>query len=456
MHIVHVASEFAPVAKVGGLGDVISGLSSALADLGHKITVFLPKYDSIDETSLEELHVIEESFSIEENHTAIQNRIWSASYNGLELILIDPDHPKKYFARGKIYQEPDDNDRFLYFCKAVSNYLEKKLPDVVHLHDWPSAACSLFLKGIVRTVFTIHNLQHQGRCGPFNLDRLGLDYDEEQIRDHEYNEALNLLRGAIYASTMITTVSPTYLQEILTPEQGCGLDADLKRNKKKLKGILNGLDTKYWDPNQDLQIEKKYSSESWPEGKKINKQRLKEKLGLPEGNQPLVVSVSRLVPQKGPDLIHYGALKTVELGGQFALLGSGDPEIEAEFHDLASHPNMAIRLDYDEPLAHLFYAGGDMFLMPSIYEPCGISQMIAMRYGCVPLVRTTGGLKDTVFDGKNGFTFEIPDNKGVSSVLEKGFSTFSSEEWQDLVRSGMNGDYSWDTAAKKYLGIYAG
>lgn len=454
MDIVHVASEFAPFAKVGGLGDVITGLSKALAKSGHNVTIFLPKYDCMDYEKIEHLKVLSENFSVEENNVAIPCTLWSGQYGSLHLIFFEPHHPKSYFERGVIYGEIDDNDRFLFFCKAASTYLKKTSPNVVHLHDWPSAACSLFLKNSIRTVFTIHNLQHQGRCGPFNLQRLGISYEEDQMRDLEYSEAINLLKGALYASNVITTVSPTYLQEILTPEEGCGLNEDLLKNKKKLHGILNGIDVEYWDPAADPFLNQKYGHHSWLEGKRINKGRLQKQLGFEESNKPLVIAVTRLATQKGPDLILYGAEKTVDLGGQFALLGSGDPEIAAEFKELSSHPDISATIGYDESLAHLFYAAADMLLMPSIFEPCGLTQMIALRYGCVPLVRATGGLRDTIIEGKNGFLFDVPDNKGVASVLEKGFSTYPTEDWVDLVRNGMSGDYSWDKAAEKYLEVY--
>lgn len=454
MDIAHVASELAPFAKVGGLGDVITGLSRALAKAGHSVIIFLPKYDCMEYDQIEDLQVFLENFSVEENNIAIPNTLWSGKFGDLHLIFIEPHHPKAYFERGVIYGESDDNDRFLFFCKVASTYLKDHLPDVVHLHDWPSAACSLFLKNVVRTVFTIHNLQHQGRCGPFNLERLGLSYEEDLMRDLEYSEALNLLKGAIYNSSIVTTVSPSYLKEILTPEEGCGLDGDLQKNKKKLHGILNGIDIDYWNPETDSQLEQQYGEDSWLEGKKLNKQHLQKKLGLEENNKPLVISVTRLVPQKGPDLLLYGAEKTIELGGQFAILGSGEPEMEAEFEELSKHPGIAVRIGYDEPLAHLFYAAGDMLLMPSIFEPCGLTQMIALRYGCVPLVRATGGLRDTITEGKNGFLFDVPDNKGVANVLEKAFSIYPTEYWVDFVRHGMSSDFSWEKAAEKYLEIY--
>ncbi len=455
MDIVHVASEFAPIAKVGGLADVISGLSKALAKKGHRVTIFLPKYDCLDDSLIEDLQVLQKSFPIEESGVLIQNTLWSAKYDGIDLILVEAHHPRDYFKRGKIYGEEDDSDRFLFFCKVASTYLSKHLPDVVHLHDWPTSSCSLFLKNSVRTVFTIHNLHHQGRCAPFNLERIGLAYEEDEMRDTQYDEAINLLRGAISSSNVITTVSPTYMKEILTPDCGCGLHEDLQKNKKKLKGILNGIDTDYWNPETDSFLVEKYNLETQKAGKKANKRKIQKHLGLPAEDLPLVTAITRLAPQKGPDLISYGINKTIELGGQFVLLGSThDPDMRKEFQELADHPNIAICLDFDDALSHQLYAASDMLLMPSIFEPCGLAQMIALRYGSIPLVRATGGLKDTIFDGKNGFTFSIPDNKGVAEVLEKGFTAYKTEEWDTLISAGMQANLSWDASVDQYLEIY--
>lgn len=455
MHIVHITSEFAPIAKVGGLADALGGLSKALAQLGEKITVVLPRYDCIDYGCVEELRPIEEQIDVREGNVTIHNSLWSAQCDGTELIFIEPHHPKAYFERGRIYGEFDDNDRFLYFCKVATSYIKKIKPDVVHLHDWPAAGCSLLLKRKIKTVFTIHNLQHQGVCADFNLQRLDISSDDLDIQDTQHDRAINLLRGALYYSDVITTVSPTYQKEILTAENGCGLEGDLLKNQKKLKGILNGIDTQYWDPSNDPFLRKQYSLPTYQSGKEINKRHLQRHFGLSEDDCPLVISVTRLVAQKAPDLIEYGMEKTVELGGQFALLGtSNDPEVLETFMRYQDHPNIAVHLKYDETLSHLFYSAGDFFFMPSIFEPCGLSQMISLRYGTVPIVHATGGLKDTIFDGKNGFTFSVPDNKGVAEALERAFAKYRQEEWNQLIENGMSSDLGWEQSAKKYRKLY--
>ena len=457
MDIVHVASELAPVAKVGGLADVIYGLSNALAKKGHRVRIILPKYDSLDEHGITDLHILEDNVGIEENQILIQNTLWSAKLGDLECILVEDHHPKHYFKRGVIYEEPDDNDRFLYFCKVATTYLEKGLPDVVHLHDWPTAGCALMLQGKVKTVFTIHCLDHQGVCASFNFERLNIPFDPNLLRDPVELDAMNLVKGAIHTANVLTTVSPTYAKEILTPEEGEDLDEDLLQHKKQLKGILNGIDINYWNPQTDPFLAKQFSYDQVKESKAENRKKVQMQLGLNQADgKPLVVAITRLVSQKGPDLIAYGIERTIELGGQFVLLGSTtDPDIRDQFDAFDSNPDVAISFEYDEPLSHLLYAASDLFLMPSIFEPCGLTQMIAMRYGSIPLVRSTGGLKDTVIDGENGFTFDIPDNKGVSSVLEKGFEAFqNSEKRLALIEKGMQADWSWDKPADQYLELY--
>lgn len=456
MEIVHIASELAPIAKVGGLGDVIYGLSKAQMKLGHQVTVYLPKYDCLDYGALENLTPLGNLFA-EENGTMISNTLWSAQFHGLNLVLIEPHDPHGYFHRTKIYGEKDDNDRFLYFCKAAGIALENHPPDVVHLHDWPTAGFALLRKHSSKIVFTIHNLQHQGVCAPFNLTRLGIPFNKEELRDPKHTDALNLMRGAFRFSDLITAVSPTYAQEILTPEGGFGLEEDLKRAQHKLVGILNGIDTDYWNPETDPMLAVNYSQKTRVEGKRGNKRHIQEFLNLTRSeSRPLVVAVTRLVPQKGPDLIEYGIQKTLELGGQFVLLGTTrDPATQKQFEGIKPHPDLVIKLDYNETLSHLLYAASDLFLMPSIFEPCGLSQMIALRYGSIPLVRETGGLKDTIFDGKNGFTFTSADKKGVDHALERAFAAMKTERWPALIDVGMGADLSWDRSAKKYLTSYS-
>ncbi len=456
MDIVQIASELAPIAKVGGLGDVLHGLSVALARKGHRVRVFLPKYDCIDYHLVDDLHVLENNLLIKDGQDTISNTLWAGKCHGLELILVEGHHPKNYFERKKIYGETDDSARFLYFCKVTSTYLNSQSPDIIQLHDWPTAASVLFLETTAKTVFTIHNLAHQGHCMISQLQDLGAYFNEKELQDPIEGDHLNLMKAALDQCDILTTVSPSYMEEILTPGEGCGLEKTLKKNRKKLHGILNGIETEYWNPSSDPFLIKTYDFESHKLGKLENKQHIQKHFNLSlDPSKPLVAAITRLAPQKGPDLILYGIEKTLKLGGQFVLIGSnGDSEIERALSELENHPDVALHLEYNEPLSHLLYAASDLFLMPSIFEPCGLAQMIAMRYGSVPLVRATGGLKDTVFDEKNGFTFTPPDNKGVDSVLEKAFSVFGTETWENLIQEGMSADLSWEKSAEKYLELF--
>jgi len=467
MDIVHITSELAPIAKVGGLGDVLYGLSKALVQKGHRVRIFLPKYDILDYHLIEELQVAEKNLTFTENEKSISNTLWRGKCHDLELYLIETHHPRAYFDREKIYGEEDDTDRFSFFCKVACEVLLREPPDIIHLHDWMTAFCTLFFKEKKhpKIVFTIHNLEHQGRCAPFNVERLGYSSVDEKLQDPIYDDTLNLLKGALYYSDALTVVSPTYMKEIQTSEHGLGLEKDLIENKKKLTGILNGIDAHYWNPEKDSFLVQRYRIAEIKQGKRENKIHVQEHLGLPQDeNKPLVVSITRLVPQKGIDLIEYGIEKTIELGGQFVLLGSTtDPELRAQFERWKNKPQVAIRLEYDEPFSHILYAASDMLLMPSIFEPCGLSQMISLRYGSVPLVHATGGLKDTIVDSEqkskrkpNGFVFTTPDNKGVDSVLERAFHLYreSPDKWDELVQNGMQEDFSWNVSADKYIEVY--
>jgi len=466
VEIVHIASEFAPFAKVGGLGDAVAGLTGALVEKGHSVEVFLPKYDIIDTSILENLRKVDTLLLFEQDEQ-ITTTLWQASFRGVSLTLVDPD---PYFKEGKIYGNSDDTKAFLFFCKVVAKALSQreKSPDIFHAHDWMTGAALLFLEKPhePKTLFTIHNLKYQGKCAPSYLEHLRLAYDEEVLSDPVNSEDLNLLKGGITFSDQTTAVSPSYAEEILSPDGGFGLEQFLTQNKTKITGVLNGIDTTYWDPNTDPSLISTYSAEAPLPGKLANKRYIQKTLGLtPSDTSPLVVSITRLVPQKGPDLIEYGIEKCAEIGGQFVLLGScSDPETEKQFTELKRRferdPHIAIHLGYDEKLSHLLFAASDMFFMPSLFEPCGLTQMIAMRYGSIPLAHATGGLKDTIFDPEtskepNGFLFRVPDNKGVSSVLERAFSLFAEKEsWNQLMLRGMEADLSWNASASKYLKLY--
>lgn len=492
MYIVHIASELAPVAKVGGLADVVHGLSKELAK-EHQVEIILPKYDGLDPKHLKDLHIEQKELWITEGAAHYNNTVWSAQVDGLKTFFIEAHGPRTYFNRGKIYGCVDDIERFLYFCKAALEHLLKagKKPDILHIHDWPTALIAPLYKerysllGLKAKaiVFTIHNLRHQEKCPPQLLTSLGLPGEnyltKDKMQDPFFPKLINILKGGIVYADGVTTVSPTYEKEIKTPEGGCGLHEVLLESQSKLKGILNGIDETLWNPEKDPHLIKQYCTHNIDNPKKLeailqakeeNRKHLCFSLNMSQEKRPLVASVTRLVLQKGPDLILHGLLKTLEKGGQFILLGSVfDPAMEEAFEEvkktLSQNKNISIRLENDESLAHLIFASADMFLIPSIFEPCGLTQLIALRYGAVPLARLTGGLADTVFDvdtsskpldQRNGFTFEFPDSQGVDWALGRALECWKKDQpkWHTIMQQGMRYDFSWKNSAAEYLKVY--
>ena len=492
MYIVQIASELSPVAKVGGLGDVVYGLSKELLRLGNQVEIILPKYDCLQSQSLKDLKVEQDEVWSYDGPYRFKNTIWSATVDDLKVLFIESHHPQRFFDRGVIYGAGDDIDRFTYFCRAAMEYLFKagKHPDAIHVHDWPTALVPALYKemyidlgaSIGGTVLTIHNMEHQGRCQPFNVSKTGLNGESylsfDKMQDPYFPNELNLLKGGIVYADKITTVSPTYEKEIQTPQGGFGLESVLITHRNKLKGILNGIDEDYWNPEKDPHLMQPYPTDaidqstltSVLEAKKKNKQHLRAHLGLKESDAPIVAAISRLVPQKSPELIKYALRLTLKKGGQFVLLGSTPilsihQEFEALQADLKNNENAVVLLDKDEALAHQIYASADMLVIPSLFEPCGLTQLIALKYGTVPIARLTGGLADTVFDvdtslkptiEPNGFTFNNPDRKGVERALNRAINCYKKnpQKWQSLMIHGMKQDYSWKSAALQYLALY--
>lgn len=475
MRIVHIAAEFAPIAKAGGLGEVVLGLSRESARAGNQVEVILPKYDFIDHSKLLNLQIEVPHFKC----LNFQNSMWSAISEECSLHLLEARHPAGYFHRGKIYNCADDLTRFIYFSRASLEYLLLKNEpiDVLHLHDWHTALCAPLVKTLFQQlkikaiVLSIHNVEYQGKCAISDLEAIGLDGSyylaKERLQDDnpQFPDSINLLKGGIVYSDAIVPVSPTYAEEILTPKYGFNLDGCLKKHKEKITGILNGIDTKIWDPSTDSHLKIHYTPESAQKGKTANK-----KLFPVSQNGPWVGAITRLVPQKGPELLEEALKKTVELGGSFLLLGSSPiPELQQHFNDLkAKYKNNSqvfLHYEYDETMAHALYAALDLLLVPSHFEPCGLTQLIGMRYGAVPIVRSTGGLKDTVFDcedtqviasKRNGFTFSRATKPSMNAALLRAFQLFRKEplNFQSLVRRGMQSDFSWKKPAQQYFRLY--
>ncbi|KAH7365325.1 hypothetical protein KP509_18G020900 [Ceratopteris richardii] len=444
MKVVHISVEMAPVAKVGGLGDVVTSLSRAIQDLGHSVEVILPKYDCL---KYNHIHNLQEKESFFWGNTMI--RVWNGTVEGLPVIFLEPENGM--FWAGCVYGRRDDGHRFGFFCHAALEYLLRsgRRPDIIHCHDWSSAPVSWLFKeqykqsnlADARVVFTIHNL--------------------------EFGTAL--IGKAMAFADKATTVSETYASEV------SGNPA-IAPHLSKFCGIRNGIDLDIWDPYNDPYIPLPYSSENVAEGKKAAKKELQSKLGLSQTDRPLVGIITRLTAQKGIHLIKHAIWRTLDRNGQVVLLGSApDPRIQNDFSNLAndlhnSRGDMArLCLHYDEPLSHLIYAAADFTLIPSMFEPCGLTQLIAMRYGSIPVVRRTGGLNDTVFDvdhdreraayhgiEPNGFSFDGTDPPAVDYALNRGLSAwYDARDWfNDLCRQVMEQDWSWNRPALDYIELY--
>ncbi|KAE8689869.1 putative starch synthase 4 [Hibiscus syriacus] len=485
LHIIHIAAEMAPVAKVGGLGDVVTGLGKALQKRGHLVEIVLPKYDCMQYDRICDLRALDATVNSYFDDKLFQNKVWTCTVEGLPVYFIEPHHPNKFFWRGQYYGEHDDFKRFSFFSRAALELILQagKKPDIIHCHDWQTAFVAPLYwdlyapRGLnsARICFTCHNFDYQGTAPASELASCGLDVYQlnrpDRMQDNSAHDIVNPIKGAIVFSNIVTTVSPTYAQEVRTAEGGRGLHSTLNFYSKKFLGILNGIDTESWNPATDMFLKVQYSAYGL-QGKEENKDSMRRLLGLSSADDrtPLVGCITRLVPQKGVHLIRHAIYRTLEMGGQFVLLGSSPvPHIQREFEGIANqfqnHEHIRLILKYDESLSRYIYAASDMFIIPSIFEPCGLTQMIAMRYGSVPIVRKTGGLNDSVFDVdddmiphqcRNGFTFTTADEQGLNGAMERAFNLYKTdnESWQQLVRKIMNIDFGWESSASQYEELY--
>jgi starch synthase len=492
MHNIHIASELAPLAKVGGLGDVVLGLCRELSWKGNDIDIIIPKYDCMDSEQIRDLTIYAKDIPSFYQGEWFSNTIWVGWVENLKVYFIDPHHPRFFFTRGCFYGCEDDIERYLYFSRAALEFMYKcgLSPDIIHIHDWQTAIIApLYVDmyqplGFVKPkiVFTIHNMEYQGKCAHRDLSFIGLDgayyQQKSKMQDNLYPNLVNLLKGGIVYSDFITTVSPGYAKEVLTAEGGRGLESTLLEHQEKFKGILNGIDFSYWNPEIDRFLPVHFSSREMPATKKDRstidkkgylKKLLRQQLNLAEDYRPIIGCITRLVPQKGIELIKHVINHIVAKKGQFVLLGSSPiPSISAEFHQLkhqyTDHPHIHIALQHQEELAHMIYAACDMFIVPSIFEPCGLTQMIALKYGTIPIVRKTGGLADTIFDidygepieQRNGYTFEYANATGIDSALDRAIECWfgNPEKWHQSVISGMQIDFSWNQPSNLYLEVY--
>jgi starch synthase len=470
MRILMVASEAAPFAKTGGLADVVGALPRALGRLGHAVDVVMPRYRGLDAGAPVARVTVPLGGQVAEA------AIWAAS--GPESRTLFIDHPA-YFDRDYLYgavghDYRDNPERFAFLCRAALEWAASsdRQYDVLHGHDWQAGllpvlqrqAASPRLQGLPY-VCTIHNLAYQGIFDASWLPRLGLGWEWMNINALEFWNRISLLKGGIVFSRLITTVSPRYAEEIQTPEYGFGFDGILRNRSADLVGILNGIDYDQWDPARDPHLPEPFDA-SRLDGKQASRRAVLEAFGLPPdpgGKRPLVGMISRLVDQKGFDLLAELSDELPRLEASFVLLGTGERRYEDLWLALAARnpDRVAARIGFDEPMAHLIEGGADLFLMPSRFEPCGLNQMYSLRYGTPPVVRATGGLYDTVqnFDkitgSGTGFTFEKYSPQALLSTLRWALETFEDRAvWRRIQLAGMQRDFSWETSAREYVKVY--
>lgn len=483
LNILFVSSEVEPFAKTGGLADVSSALPKAIKESGHEIRIMMPRYRFISERKFK-LHDIIRLKDIpipvgKGNELGnVKSSFISNLKDKVQVYFLDN---AKFFGRDGIYQSPvgkkdyqDNDERFIFFCRGVLETLKRLgwQPDIIHCNDWQTGLIPGYLKTLyaddpffknIRTVFTIHNMAYQGSFAKESFDKSGLPSSLWNPEGVEAYGKFNFLKTALFLSDSITTVSRKYAEEICSSaELGAGLNGLLTHRKKDLHGILNGIDYQQWNPLSDNHIYRKYDLKSL-EAKCDNKKALTKRFNLEYNeNVPLVGAISRLVEQKGFDLVLDAMEEMMKMDLQFVLLGSGDPKVEKKFeaYQKKHAGKMGIFFGFDEELAHLIEAGSDLFLMPSRYEPCGLNQMYSMRYGTIPVVRATGGLDDTVEDyvgnGKGtGVKFDKYDPKELLKAIQRGIKIYQQqEEWKKIMRNGMTKDFSWEHSARKYVGLY--
>lgn len=484
LFIVHIAPEMAPVAKVGGLADVVFGLTGELGSRGNQVEVILPLYDTLRRDHVWDLQEAYRDLWVPWYDGAIHCTVFSGHVHGRNCFFIESHSQDDFFNRGSIYGFEDDVLRYAFFSRAAMEFLWKsgRHPDIIHCHDWQTALAPIFLYEIYqqlgmshpRVCFTIHNFSHQGLSGMEMLKASGLHrperfFDYERLQDNNNPLALNLLKGGIVYSNFITTVSPRYAFETKEQEQGFGLESTLHTHQIKYGGVVNGIDYQAWNPQQDSYIPAAYGPDS-VDGKYVNKRALRRRLMLADNEKPIVAFIGRLDPQKGLDLVRHAIFHTLERGAQFVLLGSSpDPLINEDFWGLKrmlnDSPDCHLEIGFNEELAHLIYAGSDMMLVPSRFEPCGLTQLIALRYGTVPVVREVGGLADTIADKdhshlplheRNGYVFQDYSNVALESALGRAIACYFNHpaDFRELMKNAMRSDYSWQRPGQDYLNIY--
>ena len=479
MKILMVAPEAVPFVKVGGLADVVGALTKELSDKGHDVRLVLPKYQHLKH--FESAKLSKDSFmrvrmGVQDEYT----RIWEAQYPDSKAQVYFFEY-EAFFGSSSVYAGPSGNEadngyRFSFFSRASLDfcYHMNWFPDVIHCHDWTTGLVPAFLNtsdcnetlGRAASVMTIHNLQHQGYCDRHVLRYAGIPQSLFRADGFESFGQVNLLKGGLYHSTKLTTVSPSYAKEIQTEEYGCGLDSVTRFRSPDLIGVINGIDGSEWNSETDEYLEECTFSKKQLANKAICKRKLQSQFALEQKAEcPLCVVVSRLYEQKGLDLLLSNLDAMMEQANfQVSILGTGDPELEQAFQHFSEkyQGRIATVLEFDNRLAHLSIAGGDFLLMPSRFEPCGLSQMYAMKYGTIPIVRSTGGLIDSVpvdegdWSRGCGFSFSSMDQEEFLQVLLSAAHMYENnrEALGQMQVRAMSADFSWESSAKKYESIY--
>jgi starch synthase len=482
MRILFASPEVAPFAKTGGLADVAGALPAALARLGHEVKVVMPKYAAVDAkrwglTAGDEI-------TVRPAGREIRFTLWSG-----RLPDGPPDNPvdcyflahEPFFGRPGLYQDkgkdyPDNLERFSAFSRAVLEVPQALgwQPEIVHANDWQTALAPLYLGREVRrspgvpppaTLFTIHNLGYMGLFPADQFSLLDLPPSYFTSETLEFYGQVNLLKAGLLYATLLSTVSPTYGREIQTPEFGFGLEGVLQERRRKLFGVVNGVDYAQWSPARDPHLAARYDADQI-EGKRICKRALQNACGLPVKAAPLIGMITRLTSQKGVDLVLDALEELMQLELQLVILGSGEPALEEALQRAAERypTKLAVRLAFDEPFAHRIEAGADCFLMPSRYEPCGLNQLYSLRYGTIPIARRTGGLADTIIDATpghlaagtaTGLLFEAASGPALLHAVQLALSLYRQRSvWAGMVKAAMAADFSWDRSAREYVALY--
>src|SRR6516165_7261562 len=479
MRVLYITAELYPWVKSGGLGDVAAALPPALIAEGIDVRVLLPGFRGF----LDAFPGITDIVRLTTPFAGERVRVGLARLPGTDSLAYLVDHPAFYDRAGSPYQRPDGSDwpdnhrRFGLFGWIAAELARGAYPgwrpDILHGHDWHTGLAPAYLAarapadGHVATVFTVHNLAYRGLFPSSAFPELALPPEFFSIDGVEFFGMVSFIKAALFYSHRLTTVSPTYAREIQTPAFGWGLDGLLRARADVLTGILNGVDTRVWDPGHDAILTRPYGAGNAAVGKKAAKAEVQRRFGLePIEDAPLFGAVSRLVPQKGFDLVLAGLPDLVGGGAQLALLGSGDRDLEQAFVAVGDRyrGRVGVTIGYDESLAHLIYAGSDVVLVPSRFEPCGLTQLYALRYGALPLVRRVGGLVDTVVDATatnlaegvaTGFAFDDDSPSALMSAITRATTLFREREiWRRMVRRAMTRDFSWTVAARQYTAVY--